>query len=261
MHKTAIVFLRFLQRDVYIQKQRIGTFLINYGIIYPTIYSFAIGYIMANTYFGNTPLQGSALFIGHILVIIVAFANSLNIGLLFDFEHQRCIDYQITLLSPHLILLERILFASLFTFVISIPFFPIAALILGKSFVTTHTSWPKMFLVLYISSLCCSAYTQFTACVIPSSHKLRSFWMRVNFGLINFGGIFIPWYLMKQFSSLLGYITLLNPLLYVTEGLRSAILNRTEFLPVWICIGAMLIFSILFTLLSFYFFKKRVDHI
>jgi len=261
MHKAAIIFLRFLQRDIYVQKQRIGTFLINYGIIYPTIYAFAIGYIMANTYLGYNSGQGTNLFIGHILIIVVAFANSLNIGLLFDFENQRCIDYQITLLSPRLIILERILFASLFTFAISIPFFPIASLILGNSFAHATISWPKTFLVLYASSLCCSAYTQFTACVIPNSRKLRSFWMRVNFGLINLGGIFIPWHVMNKFSSVLGYITLLNPLLYITEGLRSAILGLPEFINAWICMSAMLAFSVLFTLLAFHFFKKRIDHV
>lgn len=261
MHKTARIFLRFLQRDVYIYRQRFMTYFINYSILYPSIYACAIGGIMAQSYLGDSPIQATTLFIGHILINVLVFANILNIGLLFDLENQRFIDYQITLLSPRLIILERIVFSSLFTFIVSIPYFPVAKLILGNRFVSTHTSWPTMLLVLYVSSLCCAAYTQFCACVITNSRKLRSFWMRVNFCLTTLGGIFIPWHIMKQFSPTLGYIALLNPLLYITEGLRSAILGRSEFISAWICIGVMLAFSVVFTLLSFYFFKKRIDHV
>ncbi|MDR3551072.1 MAG: ABC transporter permease [Candidatus Babeliales bacterium] len=261
MHPSALVFLRFLQRDIYSYRQRVYTYLINYAVIYPVLYAFAIGYLQSNSYFGNNPLQGSSLLIGHLLIIIIVFANMLNIGLLFDFENHRFIDYQVTLLNPRLILLERILFASIFTFAISMPFFPIAKLVLGDAFVTTQTSWLKTFLMLFVSSLFCATYTQFMVCIIPNSRKLRSYWMRINFVLNTLGGLFIPWYVINKLSLTLGSIALINPLLYITEGLRQSILAQPEYLPFWLCICMLLIFAIAFTLLSFHFFKKRVDHI
>lgn len=261
MHPSALVFLRFLQRDIYSYRHRISTYLINYAIIYPVLYAFAIGYLQSNSYFGNNPLQGSSLLIGHILIIILVFANMLNIGLLFDFENQRFIDYQVTLLHPRLILLERILFASVFTFAISMPFFPIAKWVLGDAFVTTYTSWPKTYFMLYVSSLLCATYTQFMVCIIPSSRKLRSYWMRINFVLNTLGGLFIPWFVINKLNLTLGYITLLNPFLYITEGLRQAILAQPEYLSFWLCISILLAFATAFTLLSFHYFKKRVDHV
>ena len=261
MYATARVFLRFLQRDIYTYRHRFMTYVINYALIYPLIYSFFIGHLQGTAYFGNDVLLRSSLLIGHILIVILVFANILNIGLIFDLENQRYIDYQLTLLDPRLIMVERILFSSLFTFLISLPFFPIAKLILGEGFITAHTSWPKTVCMLYACSLLCATYTQCMVCIIPTSRKVRSFWMRFNFVLNTLGGLFIPWYTMNTLSPVLGYVTLLNPLLYITEGLRQTLLAQEHFLSFSTCMGMLLFYSLLFTLASFYYFKKRVDHI
>lgn len=262
MNNALFIFWQFLKRDYFVYRQRLATYFINYCLIYPVLFGFGIGYVQTHAYFGAGQAKlGTVVFIGHILIIVVVLANTLNIGLLFDLEQDRFIDYQITLLNPRLVLLERIFFTSLFVFALAIPFFPVAKLVLGNAFDTSNTCWPALFFILYLSSLCCSAYTQLCACVIESSRSLRSFWMRVNFGLITFGGIFIPYYICKQFSSVLAYFTLLDPLLYITEGLRRAILQDPVFLPIWLCALALLVFSALFTVASWHFFKKRIDHI
>lgn len=261
MHSLRI-FLQFLFRDLYVYRRQSTTYIINYCLIYPIMHSFILGYVFPNIYFGpNAALAATTMFAGTIVVNLVVLANIVNIGLLFDLENTRYIDYQITLLSPRLIIVERILFTSFFTFFILVPFFPISKLLLGSWFVTTNTSWPALILMIYLGALCCSAYTQFYACIIPNSRKLRSFWMRINFALITFAGFFIPWYVMKQFSSVLGYVLLLNPLLYITEGLRQAILGSSDYMSLWVCYLMLLFWTAMLTLLCWYFFKKRVDHI
>lgn len=256
------VFLQFFLRDFYVYRRKSWTYIINYCLIYPVINSFFLGYVFPSLYFGpNSSLAATTLFAGTIVANLVVLANLVNIGLLFDLENTRYIDYQITLLSPRLVIVQRILFTSLFTFIILLPFFPIAKLILGSWFVSTNTSWPALVLIMYLSALCCSAYTQWYACIIPSSRNLRSYWMRINTFLIAFAGMFFPWHVMKQFSSLLGYILLLNPLLYITEGLRQAILGSSQYMPLWICCSMLILWTGILTILSWYFFKKRVDHV
>lgn len=256
------IFSQFFLRDVYVYCRQSWTYIINYCLLYPVMHSFILGYVFPSLYFGsNAALAATTMFSGTIVVNLVVLANIVNIGLLFDLENTRYIDYQITLLSPRLVIVQRILFTSLFTFIILLPFFPISKLLLGSWFVTTKTSWPALIAMLYLSALCCSAYTQFYACIVPSSRRLRSFWMRINFALITFAGFFIPWHVMKQFSSVLGYVLLLNPLLYITEGLRQAILGSPEYISLWICCSMLLLWTCLLTVACWYFFKKRVDHI
>lgn len=256
------IFLEFFLRDLYVYRRQSGTYIINYCLIYPVMHSFILGYVFPSLYFGpDAALAATTMFAGTCVVNLVVLANIVNIGLLFDLENVRYIDYQITLLSPRLVIVQRILFTSLFVFFILFPFFPIAKLLLGSWFVTTNTSWPALFLILYLSALCCSAYTQFYACLVPSSRHLRSFWMRINFALITFAGFFVPWHVTKQFSSILGYALLFNPLLYITEGLRQAILGSSEFMPLWVCCSMLLFWTCILTLLAWKLFKKRVDHI
>lgn len=260
--RTAKIFYYFLCRDFYTFKSRILTHVINNSLIYPVLYSLLFGYIQPNIYFGiHSQMQGSALFIGQILIILLVFANTVNIMVLFDLENTRFTEYQITLLPPRIFLIERIFFASLLTFMIAVPFFPVAKLVLRDSFITSNASWISAYIILYLGSLCCSAYTMFAACLIPSSRKLRTFWMRVNFPLLTFGGLFVPWIASLKLSKILGLVMLFDPLLYITEGLRAAILQNPDYLPVELCIGMLLAFSIFFTLLSWHFFKKKVDHI
>lgn len=261
MHSLRI-FLQFFLRDLYVYRTQSWTYVINYCLIYPAMHSLIWGYIYPTIYFGaNSSLAATTLFAGTIVVHLVVLANIVNIGLLFDLENVRYIDYQITLLSPRLIIVQRILFTSLFTFIILLPFYPIAKLFLGSWFITTNTSWIALVLILYLGALCCSAYTQFYACIVPSSAYLRSYWMRINFALITFAGMLFPWHITKQFSPLLGYIVALNPLLYITEGLRQAILGSELYLPLWVCCSMLLFWTSILTIMAWYFFKKRVDHI
>ncbi len=262
INRSVLLFLQFLRRDIYIYKKRITKYIINFALIYPVLFSFCFGYIQANTYFGAMQKTlGTIVFIGNILLIMIILTFTITSELLFDLANERFIDYQMSILHPRLVLLERIIFTSLFTFCMLLPFYPISKLILGNSFDTTHLSWPAIICMLYVSSLCCAAYHILAMCILKGPHLMTRFWMRINHPLFFFGGFRIPRNIMTEFSPLLGYLNLANPMIYVTEGLRQAAIGSTQFLPLWICIIALLIFSLLFTLFAFYFFKKRVDHI
>src|SRR5579885_3447417 len=240
-------FFQFFRRDWYVYWHRNTHYIINYGILFPVLFSVTFCYIQPAVYFGaNNALMGTTVFIGHILIIILVLAFNLMMKMLFDLEGDRYINFQIALLSPRLVLLERIFFCSVFVFIMGLPFFPVAKLLMQDHFVTAEVSWPIVIIMLYLSALCCAAYMQCIICVINNIRTVRRFWMRVNFMLITLGGLFIPWHIVSDFSPTLGYITLLNPLIYITEGLRRAIIGTPNFLPVTTCAIALVVYSCLF---------------
>lgn len=250
-----------MRHDFYGYHKKYVTLFTNYCIIYPAIFAFAFGYLMPNIYFGSNPMNATILLAGHAVINILVLAYATNMMLLFDLDGDRYIDYQITLLNPRIVLLQRMLFASLFSALAAMPFFPIIKLMLRDGFVTHNTSWLALFGIIYIGSILCSAYTIFLACYIENPRSLVRFWLRVNFLLITLGGLFAPWHIMYTFSPVLGYIVLLNPLLYLTEGIRHAITQSPQFIPAHLCIVALLAYSIVFMLFAWYYFKKRMDHI
>lgn len=258
-----LIFLRLMQRDFYQYKERIlSYYLINYALIYPALYSFSFGYLQANIFFTKAdPVKGTILFIGNFLLVVILLSFSLSLELLFDLENEHIIDYQMTFLNPRLIILERILFTSLFTFFVLLPYYPMAKLFLGSSFVTSSLSMSKVLIILYASSLMCSAYNHLVACILPHSGSIGMFWRRVNTPLFMLGGFWVPWHILQKFSPLLGTIALLNPFIYVTEGMRQSVLNISTFLSFWYCLVMLFVFTIIFIYATFWQFKKRVDHI
>lgn len=254
------VFLAFLWRDMYVNARNISGYAINYILIYPIVFSVETAYLQANTYFDtSSPQICTTMFTGYILLIIMIFTYQRNIELLFDLENKRFIDYQITVLHPFLVLLERIIFTALFTFVISLPFYPVAKLILPSYIDTSNTSWPKVLLFLLLGSLCASAYHLLAACIVKKSSNIDSIWARANIVLIDFGGLWIPWIAMNHYSQTLGYLVYLNPLIYLSEGMKGAILGGGQFLDFGICVTMLILFSVLFTGTCWLIFKRRVD--
>ncbi|MEX0940477.1 MAG: hypothetical protein WDZ41_03895 [Candidatus Babeliales bacterium] len=260
--RNLYVFGWFLYRDFFIFSKNWHRVAINFGLFIPVSLTFCFGYILPNSNMINpSPEQITTFFVGSILWTLFPLAFVLNIDLLYDLEHDRFIDYQISILNPRLILIEKIFFSSLIAFVTSCLFYPVSRLLLGSYFYAAHFSWPALLMVLYMGSLFCAAFNIFVLSFIESTKKTGIFWMRINNPMISLGGLFIPWYVMKIFSPLLGYFILLNPLIYLTEGLRRAIIGDVVFLPIWLCVSMLFLFMIFFTLLAIYFFKKKIDHI
>ena len=262
MATNLTLMLRFAHRDYCFYRNRMSRYLVNYALIYPALHAFAYGYLQSQIYFDqDTSQMGTILFTGNFLLVIILLAFKLNIELLEDLEADRAIDYQITILQPQLILIERILFATVFCFITLLPYFPVAKLLLGTFFATANISWLNFLGVLFASCLMASAIILLAAVALPNTDKIGLFWRRVNIPLFTIGGFWIPWYVINRFSPALATVALLNPFLYITEGIRQSILGQPEFLPAHVCIIALLIFTLIFTAATCYLFKKRVDHI
>jgi ABC-type transport system involved in cytochrome c biogenesis permease component len=261
MHRVH-VFGYFLMRDFYVFRTSWRRILINFGTIVPITMTIAFGYFLPNSNMINpTPVQTTTFFVGCILWSMFPLAFLLNLDLLFDLEHDRFIDYQMITLDPPLILLQKIVFSTVITFLSVVLFYPIANILLGSYFYAAALSWPALILVLLLGSLFCAAFNMFMVCFIESTQKIGNFWMRFNNPMITLGGLFIPWSVMVKYSTLLGAVSLFNPLLYITEGIRTAIIGGDKFFSLPSVVAALLFFSILCYFLACYFFKKKVDYV
>jgi ABC-type polysaccharide/polyol phosphate export permease len=255
-------FCYFLWRDFYIYLKHVPDFAINNVLLYPIIQGLTFLYLQPSIFFGgHNPNVNTMMFIGNILLLMMVLTYKMTIPLLFDLDQNRFIDYQISIMRPHLVLFQRILFTSFATWLLLAPAFPIVQLYFPTYFDTSATSWWKVMLALYCGSLFCAAYHTFMACTLSSPRDIRRLWIRYNQLLFQLGGFSIPWHIVNKASPILGYLTRLNPMMYITEGLRQAFLNDARFFPYWISIGVLLIASWGMTMLAWRSFKKRVDHV
>src|SRR3989337_2669199 len=250
--QTIQVCIQFFYRDFYVQIRQLPAHIINYSIIYPTMYIFAFAFLQTHIYFHGQTQVGAVVFAGTCLVPLMVMAFHITFDLLFDLEKNRHIDYQMTALDPRLILVEQILFSSFFTFFIMIPFFPLARIFASSYIDLSNISWSSLFLILYLGSLCASAYHKLAA-ILLTVEKISMFWTRVNHILLVLGGFWIPLHIIREFSPTLGFLLRFNPIVYLTEGLRQSIVGGSQFLPLAQCASALFVLSIIFTLLSFHF--------
>jgi len=145
-----MVFLQFLKRDFYSYKSQIKDYLINFGLVRPFLFAISFAYLQANVIFQTQQKEMCTFFlIGNMMIILMVLTFSLSFKLLFDLEGKRFIEYQISHISPKLLFLERILFSTLFTLFVMLPFFPMTKLILQSYLVTTHTSWIEVFVIMW----------------------------------------------------------------------------------------------------------------
>ena len=213
--RTVHIFLQFFYRDFYVQKQKLATHIINYSIIYPALYIFCFAYLQTQIYFHGQTQLGAIVFSGTCLVPLLVMTSTICFDLLFDLEKNHHTDYQITVLDPRLMLIEQILFSSLFTFFIMIPFFPLARIFASSFIDLSNITWSSLFLILYLGSLCFSAYHKLAATIITVK-KISMFWSRVNYILLVLGGFWIPLATIRAFSPTLGFLVRLNPIVYFT---------------------------------------------
>jgi ABC-2 type transport system permease protein len=198
---------------------------------------------------------------GSLAFIFLILSSTLNLLLLLDFDGDRYIDYQITILNPRLIVMEKIIFSTLFSFFVSLPFFIVSKIILRDELDTTNLSIPKLLLMILIGCFTCSAYSISAVCILKGAHRTGTWWRRVNNPMLMLGGSWVPWVAIAKVSPIIGYLVLLNPMIYMTEGIRGSIFGDNIYISFEYCITALIIFSAIFIVTAFHFFKKRTDHV
>jgi ABC-2 type transport system permease protein len=256
------IFFELFKRDLFVYKQQWKRLVINYWLIKPPLEATVFGYIIPLVNMNQpNPIAMTQFMGGMILWSIFPLAWTFAVELMYDFEHNKFVNYLNTLLNPGLVVLEKILFYSLASFINMLPFYPFSKLILGSYFDTTHTSWLKLCIILYAGSLFCAAYNVFFVCYISGFQRVSNFWMRLNYPMINFGGTFLSWAAMASYSRYLGYALFANPLIYLSEGIRNALLGPANYFHFGICLIVLLSFATLLSIAAMHFYRKKLDTI
>jgi ABC-type multidrug transport system permease subunit len=262
MKTQGYIFWMFLRRDLYVYKKRFWSFFIDYSIIETSINVVIFGYFLPNL--GGqvqSPTYVSTVVLGSVLWSIVPLTFSILLDFWFDFEHANYIAYQVTILSPWLVLLEKVLFLSLYCFSMLLFYIPLCKLILGDLLATGSISWIKLCGMIYLSVLVALTLNLCMACYFESSDKIANMWLRIFHPLMSFGGVTVPLVIMQQYSQVLGTVVWFNPFLYITEGVKDSVLGGTTFIPALWCMPALLVFAGLFFYASTHYLKRKMDHV
>ena len=189
-----------------------------------------------------------------------AFGNVME--LIVDLETDRLTYYYATLPLPMwVVFLQKIVAMALFSTIQTLAFIPVAKLLLWNIFDPWAVNWFYVAVAMFFGNVFYAAFTLFIASYVKSRQHMNSAWRSFIFPLWFLGGFGFTWQIIYQVSPAFAYAELLNPIIYVSEAYRVAFLGQAGMLNFWLCIGAMMLFTVFTGWVGIKRLKKRCDFI
>lgn len=229
-------------------------------IIWVSLQLGIVTYVMP--YFGLSSTFGTFQF-GGILAATALFELYGNVvNIISDFQGNRVIDYQLTLpVSSRAVLISRMISYALSYIIITLIMLPVGKLLLWYQFDLTQVSWFKLILAILAQGMFYASFVFFPASLVLNLSQMRTVWSRFIFPMWFLGGFQFSWKALHTVLPLAAYAVLANPLIYITESMRIALIGQEGFINFWICMAALCSFSALFAWLSLHFLQKRLDYV
>lgn len=169
-------------------------------------------------------------------------------------------SYYLTLPIPQSWIFIRIGLSDAFkSFISTLPMIPIGKLVLWNYFVLSDIAYGKLIISYITAHLFFGFFGLFLASKTPNLEYITTIKQRVIFPLWFIGCYQFTWHMLYQTNPTIAYISLLNPIVYIMEGMRSAITSHYTLIPYSVCTTVTIAFTILFGYLGVTSFKKRLD--
>lgn len=131
-------------------------------------------------------------------------------------------------------------------------------IVLFNSFDLTQINYLKFIPMFIVSNLFFGYFALWITSIFGAKTTGDLFTLVIN-PMYSFGGFFYSWKMLFKISAIAAYINLLNPLIYVMEGMRSTALNPNDFLPFWLCFPMVILITSILAWDAIRRLKKRMD--
>ena len=256
MSKLSVI-LQLLRRDLQRYRREFWKKLFDTALLLFTNLV-VFGYVMPQ--YGLNQNYGSFMLIS----AIASFGFFDTVGkvsnLISDIEGDRTISYTLTLPIPSYYAFLHIgIYWAINSLLISLFLFPIGKLILFDQFDLSKISLARLIPMYITMNLFYGFFSLWLTSMLKNIGDLGSLWVRVINPLIMFGAYFYSWQSIYALSHEIAYFNLINPLVYIMEGMRAAALGQEGFLSFWICLPATWIFIFACAWHGTYRLSKRLD--
>ncbi|MGN6379146.1 MAG: ABC transporter permease, partial [Gaiellales bacterium] len=150
--------------------------------------------------------------------------------------------------------LQKMLIASLRAIIAALLILPLGELILPGGIHVAHADWPAFAALLVFGSLTAAGMGLVMGTAVPPN-RISIMFALVLTPLIFSGCTFYPWAGLDRLRWF-QILTLLNPLTYVSEGMRASLTSLPHLNPFYISLGLGVSF-ISFTILGMLGFVRR----
>lgn len=254
-------FRGLLLRDIAVLRGQIHIFLAR-TVVQPLLLVFVFTHVFPQISQGVGGAAGAPRFTTVLIPGVVALAIVINgvqavaVTLVGEIGHEREINDRVLAPLPvSVVALEKILYGATEGLLAGLVVFPIAAVIPVTPFALDPT-WPVLLTVVPLACLASAAL----GLALGTAMQPRSLTFLFNIVLLPLtmlGGLFYPWSELETIPWL-QVAVLLNPLTYMSEGLRAALVTDVGHLPLVAVYLPLAVFALGFTMLGIRGFRRRV---
>ena len=252
---TASVFLALLRRDVRVARKELIFFLVR-TTMQPLLFVVVFGYLLPKMSFVRGGFQ-SALLPGILAVSLSLSAiQSVALPMVQDFGWTKEIEDRLLAPVPtHLIAAEKIVAGMLQGIIASAFVLPIARLIMGPIPGLTLTHFGTVLALALLGSLAFSSLGMWLGTAI-APQQIGLMFSVIIAPMIFFGCAYYPWRSLDVVPAI-KYAVLVNPMVYVAEGMRGALTPELPHMSLPIVAVALVVVAACFWALGMRSFFKR----
>jgi ABC-2 type transport system permease protein len=132
---------------------------------------------------------------------------------------------------------------------------PLARLIMGPIAAVSFGHLGDVFIITVLGATAFSALGMWLGTGI-APQQIGMMFSVIIAPMLFFGCAYYPWRGLDAVP-VMKYLVLVNPLVYVAEGLRGALTPEVQHMPLPVSMGALLVITVLFWLMGLRSFRKR----
>jgi ABC-2 type transport system permease protein len=249
------VFLALLRRDVVVVRRELGPFLARTAM-QPLLFTIVFGYLLPKMGFVRAGYT-AALLPGVLAVSLgLAAVQSVALPMVTDFGFSKEIeDRLLAPLPTWLVAFEKVVAGMVQSLVAAAFVLPLARLIMGPIPGLSLAHLPSVAVVILFGALAFSMIGLFLGCVVAAQQIGLLFGIVVA-PMIMFGCAYYPWRGLDAVPAI-KYAVLVNPLTYISEGLRGVLIPDLPHMPLSAVLAALAVITGIFWRLGLRAFMKR----
>jgi ABC-2 type transport system permease protein len=249
------VFLALLRRDIRVARKELVFFLVR-TTMQPLLFLVVFGYLLPKMNFVGRGYQ-TALLPGILAVSLSLSAiQSVALPMVQDFGWTKEIEDRLLAPVPtRVVAAEKIVAGMLQGFIAAAFVLPIARLVMGPIAELTWAHAGVVILVVLLGSLAFSALGMWLGTAI-APQQIGLMFSVIIAPMIFFGCAYYPWRGLDAVP-VMKYLVLVNPMVYVSEGMRGALTPSVPHMPLPVVGVALLVVTAVFWTLGIRSFYKR----
>ena len=251
-------FLALLGRDGRVARRNFIPLLLQ-TLLQPMLLVFIFGRVMTTS--GYMPLQYKSLLLPGIMALSMFLSGIQAVAMPLISEFQFSKEIEDRLLAPieiEWVAVEKILSGMIQGLIAGLVVLPAAWLVMGKG-VDLRLPHPFLFALLCLLIAFLSSAIGLTLGTSIGQTQIGLMFSLVLAPMIFFGCTYDPWSALAKFP-ILQKAVLINPVVYASEGLRSALVPQFPHLSIAVILGALLLFDVVLLAAGLRQFRKKAVH-